>query len=192
MARQGKARIMTDQEQKDFIEFLATTRHPAKNKAIYLLGCRSGLRAQSLAGIRLSDVLDAEGKLKTKVELRRDIVKGRKNYAVFLSHPELRQALEEWIAVRPKLKNNDSLFVTQKGTSYTSNSISHLFLKLFNEAGIEGASAHTLRRQFATNAIRSGAGVSQLKILMNHSNVSTTLEYIEHNDSELMALVANV
>lgn len=192
MANQGKARVLNEQEHQQFLEFLETTRHPAKNKAIYLLGTRAGLRAQSIAGIRLNDVIDQQGKLKTKVELRREIVKGRKNYGVFLSNEELRKALEEYLASRKQVGDVEELFITQKGTSYTANSISHLMLKLFKEAGFEGASSHSMRRGFATNAIRSGAGVSQLKILMNHSNVSTTLEYIEHNDNELMALVANV
>ncbi len=192
MAREGKARVLNEEEHKAFMAFLETTRHPAKNKAIYLLGTRAGCRAQSIAGIRLNDVIDRDGKLKSKVELRSNIVKGKRNYAIFLTHEELRTALEDYIATRKQIGDIEELFITQKGTPYTANSISHLLLKLFNDAGFEGASSHSMRRGYATNAIRAGAGVSQLKILMNHRNVSTTLEYIAHNDEELMSLVANV
>ena len=73
--------------------YMATTRQPLQNKAIYLLGYRAGLRIGSIAGLGLNDVLDPSGELKEVVHLRKDIVKNRSNYSVYLSHPELRQAL---------------------------------------------------------------------------------------------------
>jgi hypothetical protein len=46
--------------------------------------------------------LDSSGNLKEVVELRRDIVKGRRNYAAYLAHPELRKALISYFAERPE------------------------------------------------------------------------------------------
>ena len=63
---------------------------------------RAGLRVGSIAGLGLNDVLDSGGNLKEVVELRREIVKNRKNYAVYLVHPELREALLDFLEARPE------------------------------------------------------------------------------------------
>ena len=101
MAKQGKASVLSPQHQ-DFLAYLATTRQAAQNMAIYLLGYRAGMRIGSYAGLLLNDVLDRSGNLKEVVELRRDIVKGRRNYAVYLTHPELeRRCKHTWTSALP-------------------------------------------------------------------------------------------
>jgi len=192
MAKQGKAKALTATEHTAFLAFLENSRHPSKYRAIYLLGHRAGLRAQSIAGITKNDVLDSSGKLKSEIEITRDIAKGRSNYPSFFSHPELREALVQYLNDRPDSKRVDNLFITQKGTAYTANSISHLMLKLFKDAGLEGASSHSMRRSFATNAHRSGVQLADLRVLMNHRSISTTVEYIEHDSQHLMKLVSSV
>ena len=102
MANHGKARVLNPDEHRQFLSFLATSRQPSLNKAVYLLGLRSGARIGSIAGLHLNDVLDTSGNLKEVVELRRDIVKNRKNYAIYLVHSELRIALLEYLAERPE------------------------------------------------------------------------------------------
>lgn len=138
MARQGKASVLNPEQHSQFLQFLATTRQAAQNIAIYLLGYRAGLRIGSIAGLRLNDVLDSSGKLKEVVELRRDIVKGRRNYAAYLTHPELREALLAYLAVRPETEVED-LFVSQKNTGFSANALTHKMLKLYREAGFDNA-----------------------------------------------------
>lgn len=65
----------------------------------------------SITGLRLNDVIDQSGKLKEVVELRKEIVKGRRNYPVYLTHRELRDALLSYLAERPQTKV-DNLFVS--------------------------------------------------------------------------------
>ena len=42
----------------------------------------------------------------------------------------------------------------------------------------EKATVHTLRHNFATNLIENGASLIQVKELMGHSNIRSTMEYI--------------
>ena len=128
MANQGKAKTLNQDEHKRFLEYLANSRQSAQNIAIYLLGYRAGLRVGSIAGLRLNDVLDQSGKLKEVVELRKDIVKGRRNYAVYLTHPELREALLSYLVERPETEV-ENLFVSQKNTAFKPNALSHKMLK---------------------------------------------------------------
>ena len=188
MAKQGKASVLNPEQHKQFLDYLATTRQPAQNKAIYLLGYRAGARIGSIAGLQINDVLDASGNLKEVVELRREIVKGRRNYAIYLAHPELRAALESYLDERPETEVAN-LFVSQKNTAFSANSLAHKMMKLFREAGFEGASSHSMRRSFATNCIRAGVDIVSLKTLMNHSNIQQTSEYVATNDEMLKKAV---
>jgi integrase/recombinase XerD len=191
MAKQGKARVLTTQEHTQFLQFLATSRQAALNKAVYLLGYRAGLRVGSIAGIKINDVLDSSGNLKEVVELRRDIVKNRKNYAAYLTHPELREALLSYLAERPETEV-ENLFVSQKNTGFSANALTHKMLKLYREAGFDGASSHSGRRSFATNCIRSGVDIVSLKTLMNHASIQQTSEYIATNEDMLKKAVMGV
>ncbi len=191
MARQGKASVLNAQQHEQFLRFLATTRQAAQNIAIYLLGYRAGLRIGSIAGLRINDVLDSSGNLKEVVELRRDIVKGRRNYAAYLTHPELREALHSYLAERPETEV-ENLFVSQKNTGFSANALTHKMLKLYREAGFDGASSHSGRRSFATNCIRSGVDIVSLKTLMNHASIQQTSEYVATNEDMLKKAVMGV
>ena len=192
MSKQGKAATLTPTDHQEMMEFLSNSRHSSRNKAIYLLTVRAGLRIGSVAGLLLNDVIDTSGKVKEVVNLHSSIVKGGKNYAVYLNHPELKAALEEWISIRPKRKTVDNLFVSQKGQAFSPNSLSHLMLKLYAAAGFEQASSHSGRRSFATNILRSGVDIVALKTLMNHQNIATTAEYVSHNEDYLKQVVSAV
>jgi integrase/recombinase XerD len=192
MSNQGKAATLDQAQHQAMLEFLASARHSRRNIAIYLLTYRAGLRIGSVAGLRLNDVIDSSGKVNEVVNLHSSIVKGGKNYAAYINHPELRQAIEEYIAVRPGGRPIEALFVSQKGNGFTSNSLSHLMLKLYGSAGFDGASSHSGRRSFATNILCSGVDIVALKTLINHFNVSTTAEYVSHNESYLKRAILGV
>lgn len=188
MAKQGKASVLNAEQHAKFLQYLATTRQAAQNRAIYLLGYRAGLRIGSIAGLLVDDVIDSSGNLKEVVELRRDIVKGRRNYAAYLTHPELRDALLSYLVIRPETEVKN-LFVSQKNTSFSANALTHKILKLYRDAGFDGASSHSGRRSFATNCIRSGVDIVSLKTLMNHSNIQQTSEYVATNQEHLKDVV---
>ena len=185
MSKQGKASTLDQAQHSAMLQFLSNSRHSERNKAIYLLTYRAGLRIGSVAGLRLNDVIDSSGKLKEVVNLHSSIVKGGKNYAAYINHPELRSALVDFLRIRRDRKGVDALFMSQKGSAFTPNSLSHLMLKLYGSAGFEQASSHSGRRSFATNILRSGVDIVALKTLMNHSNIATTAEYVSHNEEYL-------
>ena len=189
MSNQGKAATLDQAQHKTMLEYLSSSRHSKRNTAIYLLTYRAGLRIGTVAGLRLDDVIDSSGKLNQVVNLHSSIVKGGKNYAAYINHPELQKAIEDYVAIRPNRKGVDALFVSQKGFGFTPNGLSHLMLKVYGSAGFDSASSHSGRRSFATNVLRSGVDIVALKTLMNHSNIATTAEYVSHNDEYLKKVV---
>ena len=192
MSNQGKAATLDQAQHETMLEYLSNSRHSERNTAIYLFTYRAGLRIGTVAGLRLNDVIDTSGKVKEVVNLHSSIVKGGKNYTVYLSHPELREALTKYTSDRKAPKQVPNLFVSQKGRAFTPNSLSHTLLSLYREAGFDNGSSHSGRRTFATNVLKSGVDIVALKTLMNHSNISTTAEYVSHNDEYLKKAVMNV
>ena len=193
MSNQGKAATLDQAQHQTMLEYLSNSRHSERNTAIYLFTYRAGLRIGTVAGLRLDDVIDSySSKPKEVVNLHSSIVKGGKNYAAYINHPELQQAIEDYVSIRPKRKGVDALFVSQKGFGFTPNGLSHLMLKVYGSAGFDSASSHSGRRSFATNVLRSGVDIVALKTLMNHSNITTTAEYVSHNDEYLKKVVLGV
>ena len=199
MSVQGKARILNSAEHEQFLQFLSNTRHPVRNQAIYLLSVRAGLRVQSLAGILLDDVIEssanstsANSTIKEVLNLHSSIVKGGRNYAIYLTHPELREALTKYISERPSNTQVPNLFINQQRSAFSANSLTHALLKLYRDAGFDNGSSHSGRRTYATNLLLAGVDIVAVKTLMNHANIATTAEYITHNDEYLKKIVMNV
>ena len=190
MAKEGKAPIIGEDNHQKMLSSLENDRHSARNRAIYLLGYHAGLRIGTIAGLRLDDVVREDGTLRDRVIGRSKIMKGSKTTTLYLNHPSLQKALKNWINIRPNTKV-DSLFVSQKGKQFSSNVLSQMMLRLFKKADVEG-SAHSMRRDYATRVLRSGADIVALKTLLNHSSISTTQHYVEHNDEYLSGIVGNI
>lgn len=191
-AKEGQARIITPEQEAHIIETIKQGRHATRNLAIFLLTRKSGMRIGTVAGLLLSDILDADNSLKTIVVGRRNIMKGRKTAKLFLQNALLRETLEKWLLERPDSKKTEALFVSQKGVAFTPNGLSKLMLKIYERAGLEGYSSHSGRRSYATECIQKGADIVALKTLLNHSNIETTSRYVTHNDDYLLNLVADI
>ena len=97
----------------------------------------------------------------------------------------LRTALFDYLRVRlakaGKLKPSDPLFLSQKGTPYSPNTLQeHMAHILRDWAGIERASSHSGRRTVATDVIHGqGLSVKVAQKILGHSSASTTLIYEE-------------
>jgi integrase/recombinase XerD len=191
MAKEGQAVTLNDEEHQAFLAYLDTTRHALRDKAIYLLTYRAGMRIGTVAQLTLNDIIDTSTKLKKVVILRKSITKGKKTVSAYLSHPELREALEAYIVDR---RNNirDILFYSQKGGAFTPNTLSRLMFNHYKKAGFEGSSSHQGRRAFASNCLKAGMDIVALSKVMSHSSINTTMAYIHHDESELLGLIEKV
>jgi integrase/recombinase XerD len=189
MAKEGKADVLTKEEHEFFLTFLEQGRHPMRDKTMYLLGIRSGLRIGSICQLRVKDCYEPSGKVKKVSNLSSSIVKGSRPYRAYFNHPELISQLEQY---RPMCGDlNDFMFLSQKHQPFTPNNASRLFFNHFKQAGFTGKTSHSMRRTYASWAVRKGIDIVMLKNLMNHSNIAITAEYVATDDALLMDAVAN-
>jgi integrase/recombinase XerD len=86
-------------------------------------------------------------------------------------------------------KRTGPLLFSAKGDGFTAQTIVNLFKRIYQLAGIDGASSHSGRRQFVTNLADKGINARVVQALARHKHLSTTQRYIDINDNKLRAAV---
>lgn len=193
MSYEGQAAYIEPQDFQMVIDNLEGTTHAIRNRCALMLGYFTGMRVGSMAQLTLADILNKDGSLKQVVNLRsKTVKKKKKGYRIFLARDEVRKAILDYLKVRPASDKTDTLFVSQKGGAFTPDTLQKLIYRLFEDAGLDGASSHSLRRSFASNALHSGADIVALQTLMAHENINTTQRYVHTDDRMLADVVRNI
>ena len=179
-----QAKTLTQQELRRALDYVATRRHAARNRAMLMTMYLAGLRVGECAALRYEDILDVEGAVRSEIRLDAEQTKGRYGRVVFVSD-KLRKELQTYVRAVPYKDVFDKLFYTQKkdADGFTANTLCQFFHYLFRSCGIEGATSHSPRRTFITNLADKGVSVRVLQSLAGHRNISTTQAYIDVNDA---------
>jgi site-specific recombinase XerD len=163
-------------------EYMALTRACSDNprdSAIVELLLQTGLRLAEVARLGLDDV-----ELPVKITRSPDTMgrlhvlgKGRKDRWIPLNYKVCR-ALKIWLKMRPEV-DHDALFVSKHRQSLGARSIQHVVKKYLREAGIKGASVHTLRHTFATHHVAQGTSLRTVQEMLGHASLKTTSIYVQ-------------
>ena len=176
-----QAKILTKGQVEAVLGYLAKTRHPLRNRVIFLLSVKAGLRAKEIAYLTWEMVTDADGRIDKAIHLRDSASKGRSGRVIPLNG-DLTDALLAW---RASIWLHASPFVvtTERSKQSSPQAIVNLFGRWYHELGLRGCSSDSGRRTFITNAARKistvGGSVRDVQILAGHSNMRTTQQYIE-------------
>lgn len=176
MKKTGKAAYVSEQELQITMNNLRG-KNLLRNKSILLVSHFMGLRAKEMALLKIGDLYDFQNKiLKDTIRLLAAYTKGNKYREVFLLDSNARKILLEYILARPDAAPNAPLFLSQKLTPFTANTMQRMIGNLYKAAGINGTS-HSGRRSFATRLIRRNVDIYSVQQLMGHSSITTTQEY---------------
>lgn len=143
----------------------------ARDKAMFMLMLRSGLRVEEVARLTM-DAIDYR---------RRQVIvmngKGAKDRVVYLSD-DARMALEAYSARRSSKAKR--VFLVQKGP-LTGEPISVRGIQkriefYARKSGLE-VSCHRLRHTFATQLLNADADLATIQDLMGHEHITTTQRY---------------
>ena len=136
----------------------------------------------------MSDVTDTDGNVRAEFILTLEQTKGSKARRVFVSE-RLQRELATYIKQRKTRPKCSALFATQKDQAFSANSLCQLFLKIYSEAGITGASSHSGRRSLLTSLAAKGVSVRVLQEIAGHSSIAITQRYIDVNDHQMRAAI---
>lgn len=183
MALTKQAKTLSKAQIDAVQSFLAKTRYPVRNRLIFLLSVKAGLRAKEIACLTWDMVTDAEGNLSDAIHLRDIAAKGNSGRVIPMSK-DLRIAfaavkVEADNAVRP----SPFVITTERAGQTSSYAIVNMFADWYRALGFTGASSHSGRRTFITNAARKistvGGSLRDVQLLAGHTALSTTQRYIE-------------
>lgn len=192
MSKQAKTLNAT--ELRRVLDYTATRKHSARNRALLLIGMYSGMRVGEIASLRYCDVIDAEGMVVNEIRLKAENTKTKEARTVFVSE-KLQKELAQYVKVYKPANTDTKLFYSQKGDSYkngggfSANTLTQFFHYLYKRAGIIGASSHSSRRTFATEISSKGVSIRVLQKLLGHKNLQTTAIYIDASDDMLRKAV---
>ena len=154
-----------------------------RNKAMIevMYGC--GLRVSELIGLQISNIYREDGFL-------RIYGKGSKERLVPIGDSSLKilfQYIEgARLHITPKPKFTDIVFLNNRGTGLTRQSVFLLVKELAERNGIHKAiSPHTFRHSFATHLLEGGANLLAVQQMLGHASVSTTEIYTHISDDLL-------
>ncbi|MGQ3890022.1 tyrosine-type recombinase/integrase [Legionella sp. CNM-1927-20] len=194
MAREGKAKVLTDAEFRRLLAVAKDSTFAIRNVAMIYCSFGLGLRAKEIASLTVADVADSHYRLLDEICLKRSMTKGEKQRYAYLSNKKLREALQTYLN---QLKTNNMVrhkpfFQTQRRSRFTPNTLQKWFRKMYDKAGIIGASSHSGRRTFITRLIEQGVDIKAVSRLAGHASIVTTSIYVDDNPNRLKRIVANL
>jgi integrase/recombinase XerD len=176
-----QAKTLTQTEIDQVLRYVAGTRYKIRNRAILLTSFFSGMRVGEIAALKISDVRNADGTIKSEIRLTAAQTKGHYGRVVFLND-KLRSELASYLRSRRIREEGEPLFYTEKSKGFSANTLTQWFHWTYRKAGICGASSHSGRRTFITNLASKGIGVRVLASLAGHRSIAITQAYIDVND----------
>lgn len=183
-----QAKILSDKQQNLTMAHLETTRYPLRNKIIFLLSFKEGLRAKEISKLAWSMVCNSDGKIADVINLSNNASKGKYSGRIIPMHKELKALLAEMLAEKQKdeyFSLDKPVIATERGEHTTPQVIVNFFYHLYKTIGFNGCSSHSGRRTFITNAAKHislvGGTLNDVRLLAGHSSLATTQRYIAYD-----------
>ena len=146
-----------------------------KHKIWIILAYGSGLRINEVASLKVSDILSKEHKIHI-------IGKGNKERYAPLPDFTLKLLRLYWIQNKDKITNDylfPGIYKKTKNLYVASYTIQQAFQKIKENNQLDTSiTFHTLRHSFATEFIKSGGDIWELKNILGHSSINTTSIYL--------------
>ena len=172
------------------LAYLSTTRYPERNRLIFMLSAKAGLRAKEIAKLTWRMTNDSQGDIARVIALQDSASKGRSGRFIPLSD-EVREALIEYRSSVPHA--GPRVICTERSLETSAQAIVNMFQRWYRHLGFVGCSSHSGRRTFITNAARKistvGGSLRDVQQLAGHSNLRTTQRYIDENPDAQIRVV---
>lgn len=183
MALTKQAKTLSKHQADAVLSHIGQTRYPIRNRAIFLLSLKAGLRAKEIASLKWEMVTDAEGNITGSMSLTDDASKGRSGRVVPLNKDLLGALIALQAESKTRIRHSDYVITSERGLYTSACSIVNMFADWYRALGFTGASSHSGRRTFITNAARKismvGGSLRDVQLLAGHSALGTTQRYIE-------------
>lgn len=174
-SRQGLPRPVP---KEDLDRFFAVI-DDARDRAMFLLMLRCGLRISEVANLQLTDLYLNESHPRMVAH-----GKGSKERSVYLS-PQAERALRAYLSERPRAASS-FVFVSYQLDGMSTTAIHKRLMRYREQSGVS-LTAHRLRHSFANDLVSADVRVVSIQKLLGHAWIETTQTYVEANDRQVQA-----
>jgi integrase/recombinase XerD len=193
MAQGRQAKILSPRQETAILRYLDTTRYPERDRAIFLLSLKAGMRAREIAALTWSMVTDADGQVGDTIALENRASKGTSGRLIPM-HPLLREALVTLHEKRgSQVRPGRAVVYSERGLKMSAATIRLWFHRLYQTRGMTGCSSQSGRRTFISRAARKvsdvGGSVRDEQQLAGHASMQTTQRYIDGDSDAKRKLV---
>jgi integrase/recombinase XerD len=194
MALGKQAKILTDKQVRAVLAELDARRYPRRDRVMFMLSLKAGLRAKEVAGVTWGMLMDAEGDIAGVIALENRAAKAKSGRVIPI-HPDLKTALvalhkERGVKARPDWP----VIHSERDHGLSAAAVAVWFHRLYTGLGMVGCSSHSGRRSFVTRAARRisevGGSLRDVQMLAGHASLSTTAKYIEHDADAQRKVIA--
>jgi site-specific recombinase XerD len=151
----------------------------ARDKAMFILMLRCGLRISEVAGLLMADLFLDEPAPRLVAR-----GKGSRERSVYLS-PQAERALRAYLKARASVAS-DFVFLSYLGDGMSTTAIHKRLMRYRVQAEVH-LTCHRLRHSFACDLVAAGAPVTSIQKLLGHRWLETTQVYVEANDLTVQA-----
>lgn len=215
----AKPQVVSDRDFEHMLKATAAySRVPERDKALLLTLYGTALGVTELACLTVADYLNADGSVHEKSRVREAVSHNGMPRPLFWTNHRVCAALDEYLEWRVTNKQgitvkhgayrsldpSSAIFLTEAGSaygltektlpsgalSYSCNALGTYISRLHANAGIEGGSAQSARRTFATKLHRKGYDFRHLAEILGVQSVTTVKRLVEVDPVDLGDLVA--
>ena len=189
-----QAKVLSKAQITTTLLYLDAKPYALRNTVIFLLFVTAGLRAKEIAQLKWACLLCADGKISDVVALDNRYTKGTSGRIIPINR-DLRVALEGWLDELKRCYRIDdtqpletwNVITMSRSYQTSAQVIVNTMRDWYADLRFVGASSHSRRRTFITNAakqvFKAGGSLRDVQELAGHKSIAMTQRYIE-GDSE--------
>ena len=193
-----QSKILSDKQVEAMLAYLTSRRNGARNRVIFQLSAKAGLRSKEIACLQWSMLVTPNGLVGEAIHLTNVASKGRSGRIIPLNKSLRESLVSLWEHERgmPGFDIGTGYVVRSERSPRTSSqSVVNMFQRWYIDLNYVGCSSHSGRRTFITNASRKislvGGSLRDVQMMAGHSNLQTTQRYIDH-DTDCQRKVVNL
>jgi len=180
------ARPLTDDEITLIYDQGFTGEFALRNRVLFLLRLKTGLRITEALSLLVSDVVNPAGEIVERLYIRRSTVKGKASGRSIPLHPQVRMILNLYLST---LDSGESyVFASKKGVVLDKKSVWRIEKLACKAVGIDYSrvSTHSTRKTFAKKAHSIyGGDILKTRKALGHKDINSTVQYLAVDDAEV-------
>lgn len=159
------------------IELMRNACRKPKEKAVFELLLSTGCRVSELTKLSLDNYDQHEGSITV-------IGKGNKERKVYVN-ARAKVAVDNYLKLKPHVSGPIICGLKGPGTKMNVSGIQKMVKAIAERAKVTHCHPHKFRRTAATLALKRGMSLNDVRRFLGHSDVDTTLQYIDTTNSDL-------